>query len=389
LDTLGDFEVIGIDMNRSNLKFFLCALAFFSSYTIGHVNSEPNRELWRGVDLSYVNELEACGATYSDSEGRTDPYAILSAAGANIVRLRLWHNPSWTDYSTLDDVKRSIARAKQSNMKVLLDFHYSDDWVHPGKQIIPMAWKGISSDEELATKLYEYTYETLMELEREQLLPEYVQIGNETNTEMLLLEEVEEGAEINWKRNVQFFNAGIKATRDVSGATNKPIGIMLHIAQPENVEPWFLDAAEAGLYDFDIIGISYYSKWAKMPFSMMEQGIKRLTSTFGKEVVIVETAYPWTTQSNDSASNLLGSDSLIEGYPATKKGQREQLIDLMKAVVNNGGLGVVYWEPAWISSDCKTRWGEGSHWENATLFDFNGRLLSGADFLGEDYANSQ
>lgn len=345
-------------------------------------------KLWRGVDLSYVNELEDCGAQYSDDAGRTDPYAIMAGAGANVVRLRLWHTPDWTSYSTLQDVKRSIRRAKEQNMRVLLDFHYSDDWVHPGKQIIPAAWKDAKTDLELAQRVYDYTYSTLLELFKEELLPDYVQIGNETNTEMLIAEEVPEGTSINWERNVRFLNAGIKATRKISTDLDKPIDIMLHIAQPENIEPWLDDAAKAGLSDFDIIGFSYYSKWSKMPFNLMDQAINRLVTKYSKDVVIVETSYAWTLNSNDAASNLLGGDSLIDDYPATRSGQRKQMIDLTKSVVRNGGLGVVYWEPAWISSSCSTRWGKGSHWENAALFDFNGRLHKGADFLNYDYSNS-
>lgn len=376
-------------MKRSIFFAALVSLASCGTVTVP-ITQAPrpiSDDLWRGVDLSYVNELEDCGAVYSDHFGRTDPYEIMNAAGANIVRLRLWHNPQWTEYSTLDDVRTSISRARAADMKVLLDFHYSDDWVHPGKQIIPEAWSDATSDDEVAQRLYDYTRTSLMSLAADGLLPEYVQIGNETNTEMLITEEVAEDSPINWERNVKFLNAGIEATREVSAELDTPIGIMLHIAQPENVEPWFHDAAKAGLHDFDMIGISYYAKWSKMPFSLMEQAVARIRSEFGKDVVVVETAYPWTLRGNDPANNLLGEDSLIEGYPATINGQRKQLIDLMNAVVSNGGLGVVYWEPAWISSDCSTRWGEGSHWENAALFDFDGRLHPGAEFLSLPYPN--
>ncbi len=44
-----------------------------------------------------------------------------------------------------------------------------------------------------------------------------------------------------------------------------------------------------------------------------------------------------------------------------------------------------YWEPAWISTDCSTRWGQGSHWENATFFDFQNQVHQGIDFLSYEY----
>ena len=346
------------------------------------------QDIWRGVDLSYVNELEDCGAVYRYEGGVADPYAIFAGKGANLVRLRLWHTPDWTEYSTLPDVTRSIRRAKQHDMAVLLDFHYSDDWADPGNQIIPAAWRTAKTTEELAQRLYDYTYETLMTLDEQGLLPEYVQVGNEINTEMLLTEEIAEHTPINWERNVVLLNAGISAVRQVSDDSGKTIGLMLHVAQPENVGPWVDAAAEAGILDFDIIGVSYYAKWSKMPFNLVEEAIRRLRQRYGKDVVVVETAYPWTLRYNDQAHNILGADSLIDGYPATQDGQRRLLIDLTSAVLRGGGLGVVYWEPAWVSSDCKTRWGQGSHWENASLFDFRHvNLHKGADFLSHDYSN--
>ncbi|MEL7312830.1 MAG: glycosyl hydrolase 53 family protein [Pseudomonadota bacterium] len=340
------------------------------------------RAPWRGVDLSYVNELEHCGAHYSDSNGRTDPFEIFAAAGANWVRLRLWHSPDWTDYSTLEDVQRSIRRARRAGMKVLLDFHYSDDWVHPGKQLVPRAWTThVGDTDSLAQLLGQYTYDTLTQLADAKLLPDAVQVGNETNTDLLITKEVAEDAPINWSRNVQLLNAGIDAVRRVSLETASDIAVMLHIAQPENVSAWFRAGASAGLHNYDLIGISYYPKWSSTSFDQIGGMIAEWRAEFAADVVIVETAYPWTTKGQDAATNLLGTDSLVDGFPATIDGQREQLLALQEQVAGSGGLGVVYWEPAWVSTGCSTRWGKGSHWENATLFDFDGRLHRGADFL--------
>ena len=198
-----------------------------------------------------------------------------------------------------------------------------------------------------------------MILDERGLLPEYVQVGNEINTELLLTEEAPEHTPINWERNVVLLNAGISAVRRASEDSGKAIGLMLHVAQPENVEPWVDAAIEAGVLDFDILGLSYYAKWSKLPLGWVEQVMRELRLRYGKDVVIVETAYPWTLRYNDQAHNILGADSLVEGYPATQDGQRRILIDLMRAVLTGGGLGVVYWEPAWISTRCKTRLGAG------------------------------
>lgn len=347
-----------------------------------YLNSgNPPMAKWRGVDLSYVNEMEDCGATYSDSEGRTDPYKILAAAGANVVRLRLWHSPQWTDYSDLPDVIKSIKRANGVGMRVLLDFHFSDDWADPSKQIIPSAWAKLGDDQKIADELAHYVAATLETLYQNDALPEYVQIGNETNSEMLRDEEAVEGAPINWERNAKFLNAGLGSVEAFNRLHGTDVKTMLHIAQPENVEPWFDDARKSGVVHFDIIGVSYYEKWSSVPLASIGKFVSLARQKYGKDVVVVETSYPWTLSSNDKANNLLGEDSLTAGYSASRAGQQRYLIDLQSAIVANGGLGLVYWEPAWVSTKCATRWGEGSHWENATLFNFEGQLLPGADFL--------
>ena len=279
-----------------------------------------------------------------------------------------------------------MRRAKASGMRVLLDFHYSDDWADPGDQIIPAAWLDAGDTQELSQRVYQYTFEVLRSLQEEGLVPAYVQVGNETNTEILLDKPVPEDTPINWERNVSLLNAGIRAVRDFSAGVDAKPGIMLHIAQPEFVESWFDDAIAAGLLKFDIIGVSFYPRWSVTPFAQIGERIRHFRTKFGKDIVIVETAYPWTLAGNDEAPNLLGADSLVAGYPASTDGQRRFMIDLMQSVVDAGGLGVVYWEPAWISSACATRWGQGSHWENATLFDYrNEELHEGGAFLRRDY----
>jgi arabinogalactan endo-1,4-beta-galactosidase len=161
---------------------------------------------------------------------------------------------------------------------------------------------------------------------------------------------------------------------------------MLHIAQPENVEPWFEAATRAGVADYDLIGISYYRKWSTRTIAELGETIARAKARFGKDALVVETAYPFTDAGEDSAPNLLGPDTLIPGYPATPEGQRRYLVDLTQMVVDHGGVGVVYWEPAWISTSCKTRWGTGSNWENAAWFSLRDHeALPAFDFLGRKY----
>lgn len=379
------------------------------------VNSDNNVELeksakfLKGVDLSYVNQMEDCGVVYKDNGVIFDNYQLMKNHGANVVRVRLWHEPNWlkadgtvNEYSNFSDVVETIKRSKEQGMEVLLDFHYSDTWTDPSHQTIPVAWEHMAYDvTALTSQVYDYTYQTLNSLYAMNLMPEYVQVGNETNREILLPKFDTAGGEItghpiNWNRNAQLLNSGIAAVRNLARDVDVHPEIILHIADPHNADWWFNVAAENAVTDFDIIGLSYYPAWhGGSTASIGDIGniISALKADFQKEVLIVETGVIWTTDWNDDATNMMNSEDyyLDFGYGnASPTAQANWLIDFTHEVKNSGGLGVVYWEPSWVSSSCATLWGIGSHWENVSFFDFNNELLTngGIRFLGENYRSN-
>ena len=342
----------------------------------------PGHPFYLGADLSYVNEMEDCGAVYRKGGKPADPFALLAGAGGDLVRVRIWNHAAWTRYSDLADVEKTFRRAKRQRLKVLLDFHYSDDWADGDKQPAPAAWAKLGTAAQ-ARALYAYTRRTLRSLNAKGLMPDLVQVGNETNPELL---GGAKGKPIDWRRNALLLNAGIRAVRDAARASHRPVRIMLHIAQPENVEPWFDAATRAGVRGYDLIGISYYRKWSTRTVADLGETIRRARAKYKADVLVVETAYPFTLEGEDASPNLLGADSLLPGYPATPDGQRRYLVDLSRTVAANGGSGVVYWEPAWVSTRCRTRWGQGSNWENAAWFDLRTHeALPAFDFLGQRY----
>ncbi|HYX47276.1 MAG TPA: glycosyl hydrolase 53 family protein, partial [Sphingomicrobium sp.] len=322
----------------------------------------PNDGLYLGGDLSYVDEMEDCGAVYRLHGKEIDPFELLKKEGGNLVRVRIWVNPTWTKYSNYADVLKTLRRAHAAGLQVLLDFHYSDTWADGGKQIPPAAWANLSTDDQVKT-LYNYTLDTLRRLDSEHEMPEMVQVGNETNPE--LLGGKVPGKPIDWGRNARLLNAGIEAVQEAGRTGSIAPRIMLHIAQPENILPWFDAATKAGVHGYDIIGISYYAKWSKWNLAQLQETITEAKKRYGKDVIVVETAYPFTLKNADSMGNLLGGDSLIRAYPATPEGQHRYMVDLTQLTVDAGGIGVVYWEPYWVSTQCSTPFGKGSGWENA------------------------
>jgi arabinogalactan endo-1,4-beta-galactosidase len=344
-----------------------------------------SQSFYFGADLSYINEMEACGAEYKVNGEAKDPYSIFKDQGCNLVRLRLWHTPSWYDqlndgnrYGDLEDVAVSIARAKAQGMDVLLDFHLSDTWADPGNQVIPAAWAAVVDNQTvLGDSLYNYILATLTALGQQGLLPDIVQIGNETNKGILLSQETNDsGWTLNWNRNKFLFQKAADAIKAASGTFGSPIKIALHIANPFDVH-WMIDQfVQRGFNDFDIIGISYYWEWHGA-VSIAQTGliIEALRTDFpGKEVMIFETAYGWTSQNADAANNLLFK-AHPSYAPLSPANQKKWMTDLTQTVIEYGGKGVIYWEPGWVSTGCSTPWVTGSSWDNATFFDFDNELM--------------
>ncbi|WP_262509283.1 glycoside hydrolase family 53 protein [Neotamlana nanhaiensis] len=303
---------------------------------------------------------------------------MFADAGTNLVRVRLWHNATWNNYSDLTDIKKTIQKAKANGMQVLLDFHLSDTWADPEKQLIPAAWESeIDNTTALGDLVYNYIFNTLTDLKNSNLSPNIVQVGNEINP--MILQQEDLVWPINWTRNAALINKGIKAVRDFSS----DVEVMLHIAQPENALWWFEQATDAGVTDYDWIGLSYYPIWSEYKLNNVATPLKTLVNTYNKRLMVVETAYPFTLTNNDAANNILNEDALIDSYPASQQGQLHYLNALKSKIEEAGGEGFIYWEPTWVSTECSTLWGQGSHWDNATLFDNNNKATLGLSFYNQ------
>lgn len=357
-----------------------------------------------GVDLSYVNQLIDKGAVFREGGTTKNPYDIFADNGANLARFRLWHNPTWVRdvydsensplYSGITDVTASIAEAKSRGLEVLLDFHYSDTWADPGNQQVPNAWRNITSVQVLEDSIYNYTKKTLQFLDSKGLMPELVQLGNEINCGLLYDNAVNGFPHANLCEGgastlMRMLNAAVKGVQDASEASSVKPKIIIHVADPADADWFFEQLSDEVISGFDIIGISYYALWHRdNTLAGLSSILEGLKNKFKKDVMIVETAYPWTSEFHDTYSNQFGNDTPLGGFPFTPEGQLAFMIRLTEQVKEGGGIGVVYWEPEWISiPTMKDLWGTGSSWENATMFDFDGNALPSLGYMKHDYGN--
>jgi arabinogalactan endo-1,4-beta-galactosidase len=138
----------------------------------------------KGADIGWLSQMESSGIKFYDHTGiEQDCIELLKTKGINSIRLRVWVNPA-NGWCNADDVMKQAIRAKKMGMRIMIDFHYSDYWADPGKQNKPAAWKDLSFDK-LVMALSLHTTSVMNKLVSNGVIPEWVQVGNETNDGML------------------------------------------------------------------------------------------------------------------------------------------------------------------------------------------------------------
>ncbi|NUM47337.1 MAG: glycosyl hydrolase 53 family protein [Anaerolineales bacterium] len=334
-----------------------------------------------GADISSLKKSEDFGGVYRETDGTPgDPLDILKNHGLNYVRLRVWVDPA-DGYHNKDKLLEMALRFKEKGIKLLVDFHYSDNWADPGKQFKPAAWETLDF-EALKQAMYDHTFDVCSALVAQGTPPDMVQVGNEINSGMLW-PDGHTWDPPQWDNLAQLLTAGYDAVKACSPDTR----VMLHIAEGGDNElaKWWFGNITTRDVPFDVIGISYYPFWhgklAELQFNLND-----ISARYDKDVVVVETAYAFTTQNDDFLSNIFGPEMETPGYPLTPEGQGAMLRDVMavvRAVPNGRGLGVFYWDATWTAVEGNgwdnTDPASGNAWENQALFDFEGIVLPALD----------
>lgn len=364
----------------------------------------------RGVDISTIMETESLGGKFFEGGVQYPLLDILQKRGITSVRLRLWNDPfneKGESYGAgccdIETVLRTARRVTERGMSWMLDFHYSDFWADPGRQLPPKAWKGMDI-EGLERTVYAYTKDILARCKKEGLYPKYVQIGNEITNGTLWphakVEYSEETGEPSSYNNLtKILKAGSKAARE-SGDTK----IIFHLERScDNVRyrHWF-DAMERAGVDYDIIGVSYYPHWHGTMVEV-KANLEDVSTRYDKDVMVVESSYPFTAEhyaDRPGVSLVINSGlTLPDGgsapYPFSIAGQTAFVKDLVSMVNSiERCKGLYYWEPAWLpvegstwsTADAREYISEqhkpgGNEWANQCLFDYKGNMLPAIEEL--------
>ena len=356
-----------------------------------------------GMDVSSVLAEEASGVKYYDFGGNeTDLFRLLADCGVNYIRVRVWNNPYDDEGHGFGGGNCDIAaaveigkRATACGMKLLVDFHYSDFWADPGKQMVPRAWKGMGFKQKKQA-LYEYTVDCLAKLKDAGADVGMVQIGNETTGHMC--------GEGKWENIAGLMSAGARAVREVFPDAL----VALHFTDPQETDRlrYYAEAVASNKVDYDVFAVSYYPYWHGT-LDSLSAILAEIAETSGKKVMVMETAYPYTAEDSDFSGNSVSGDSGVDQpYPFSAQGQASSLRDITDALVNGtpAGIGVCWWEGAWITVGTESweanhekwetygsgwassyaaaydpedagQWYGGSAWDNQAFFDPQGRPL--------------
>ncbi|HWV48396.1 MAG TPA: glycosyl hydrolase 53 family protein, partial [Microbacterium sp.] len=367
--------------------------------TVPRVENLPD-DFIGGVDVSSVLSLEESGVVFRDQDGEPgDLFAILADSGVTDVRVRVWNDPfdaQGNGYGGGDvDVDRAVeiaSRATDAGLGVLVDLQYSDFWADPAKQQAPKAWAGLDAAA-TAAEVGVFTRDAMQRFVAAGVDLRMVQIGNETNNGVAGI--------TGWDGMAQVFSAGAAAVR----AEAPDALVALHFTNPERAGFYANVAAQLDSHgvDYDVFASSYYPFWHGTPENLTSV-LTQVADTYGKKVMVAETSWAHTLEDGDGHGNVIDLASEATQYPLSRQGQANAVRDVVQAVadVGDAGIGVFYWEPAWLPVGTPDeleankalwerdgsgwassfageydphdagQWYGGSAWDNQALFGFDG-----------------
>ena len=316
-----------------------------------------------GMDASAVIAEENSGVKYYNEAGEEqDVFQTLAEHGVTHIRVRVWNDPYDEEghgfgggNNDIDTAVEIGKRATSFGLKLIVDFHYSDFWADPAKQMCPRAWEGMEIEEKTEAA-YQYTKDSLQKLKDAGVDVGMVQVGNETNGALA-------GEKI-WFNIQYIMQAGAKATREIYPEAL----VAVHFANPEQVNNYQDYAKKLDYYqvDYDVFGSSYYPFWHGTLENLSEI-LTSISVQYGKKVMVLETSYAYTPEDTDFSGNTIsdGTAGIAKPYPYTIQGQANSVRDVIDTLVNKtkNAIGVCYWEGTWITV------GGNSYEENSALWE--------------------
>ena len=333
-------------------------------------------DFYNGADISEVQEYERNNTKFYDVDGKeSDIFTILKNHGFNSIRLRTFVSPKAKygyaasgcghdseAYGDKDHVVAFAKKVKAAGMGLLVDIHYSDVWADPGKQIIPERWRNVNNANAMADSVYAYTKDLMLALKNAGATPDMVQVGNETTPGILIHKPNSKtdcwgngvdkaatsvngdmGTAAGKANAAKYFNAGIKAVKEVSPTTKTVLHIE-RIRQAETVKWWMGVIFDDYKIPADVMGFSAYTAYGDGTPDKWSNLFNTITTKYSKlEFIVAE----YNGGDSDNHYN----------FDKSRQKTRESVREM------NHWIGSFFWEPTIGGA-----WGSG-------LFDWRGKDL--------------
>lgn len=272
----------------------------------------------KGADVSWVTELEKAGYTFTNAAGTQKELMELlrDDCGVDAIRLRVFVNPERdkeiNGWCNIDDVIIKARRAHALGLRLMIDFHFSDRWADPGQQFIPSEWENYTL-EEVKSAMADHVSTLMTALQRYDIEPEWVQIGNETRTGMMWpLGDYQNGDNF-----TQMVNAGYDAVKAVFPEAL----VIVHLdgGNQSYLYTRIFSKLESEGGKYDMIGMSLYpgdTSWQKDVDDCIAN-IRKVQADYGKPVMLCEIGFDYTQP--ETADRIL-SDMMEKGKAVDLKG---------------------------------------------------------------------
>ena len=351
--------------------------AISSSETPSSSSAQPIKiDFYNGADISEVQEYERNNTKFYDVDGKkSDIFTILKNHGFNSIRLRTFVSPKAKygyaasgcghdseAYGDKDHVVAFAKKVKAAGMGLLVDIHYSDVWADPGKQIIPERWRNVNNANAMADSVYAYTKDLMLALKNAGATPDMVQVGNETTPGILIHKPNSKtdcwgngvdkaatsvngdmGTSAGKANAAKYFNAGIKAVKEVSPSTKTVLHIE-SIRKEETVKWWMGVIFDDYKIPADVMGFSAYTAYGDGTPDKWSNLFNTITTKYSKlEFIVAE----YNGGDSDNHYN----------FDKSRQKTRESVRKM------NRWIGSFFWEPTIGGA-----WGSG-------LFDWSGKDL--------------
>ncbi|MBO6108654.1 MAG: glycosyl hydrolase 53 family protein [Eubacterium sp.] len=386
------------DVDTSNADAVSGAGAEYHSDLIVKKLDDYDIKNMRGVDVSsYLAIMDAFDMEnknienddekkgFRDRDGklldRQGFFDLLADAGVNYIRTRVWNDPADSEGRGYGGGNNTAARAAEiaayatkAGMGNLIDLHMSDFWADPAKQMSPKEWKKYNIDKKIKA-VSKFVTDALTEIESKGGIVDMVQIGNEINTGFAgeteqvginkLLDAGCDAAHEYGYSDTHIANiSAVETTGEYFGFGENNIYTVIHLTEPQTEGAQLRYASQLAAFDggngvsYDIFASSYYPYWHGTTENLTKV-LSAIAERYDKYVLAVETSWATRLDDGDGQPNTVSVEKNSTDMPFrfTVQGQADEIravasavndVDVTLTSGDRAGLGICYWEPAWI-----------------------------------------